>query len=237
MAVELRQRVHDQLVKMAPGEFQTKRISFPGMVALDAPDLERRVRVEELDVQANLTDLVGRVSILRASEDGFGDVAFAECSILPGSGLHITGLRGRVLDQSLRAAYDAVIHGAAELGVRADRLRARQVAVHLVNISDLKDGPSAGLAFALAIISAATGRPVRRALAVTGEISMHGHVSEVGGIPAKLRAAAERGRKLTIVPAANAPDLEEVPGLLSSMEVVTVRTLVEAVGVALLGAE
>jgi ATP-dependent Lon protease len=103
------------------------------------------------------------------------------------------------------------------------------VAVHLVRIAEPKEGPSAGLAFVLGIISALTGKPVRPASAVTGEVTLHGEVLGVGGISWKLRAAAKAGRKTVLVPAENAKEVAQVPDdILSKLEVVPVRTIEEA---------
>ncbi|WP_437334441.1 S16 family serine protease [Sorangium sp. So ce394] len=104
--------------------------------------------------------------------------------------------------------------------------------MHLVNIAEPKDGPSAGLAFALAMLSAATMRPIRRALAVTGELSIHGNVNPVGGVAEKLHAAQQHGRKRVIIPAANAQELARLRAVTAHLEVQPVQTLSEAVALA-----
>ena len=110
----------------------------------------------------------------------------------------------------------------------------RKMAVHLVNIAELKDGPSARLAIALAMLSAATGRRIRRGIAVTGELSVHGNVGAVGGIAEKLSAAIRHRRGVVILPSANAAEAVRVPGV-ERLAIHPVATLGEAIAVALEG--
>jgi len=108
------------------------------------------------------------------------------------------------------------------------------VAVHLVNIADPKDGPSAGVAFVTAMVSAALGIPVRPALAMTGEVTLHGFIGQVGGIVHKLKAAVQHQRKLVIIPAQNAGDLRDVPDdILTAVEIRTVSRIEEVLELAL----
>lgn len=236
VAVELRQRVHEQLTKMAPGEFQPKRLEFAKMLDHEAPDLLERNALHEQDVAANERLLVGKTTILFVSSRGGGDVGFVECAHVEGSGLSITGLRGTVLDQAVRAAYDALLHLGRELGLSPEHLRSRKMSVHLVNVDEPKDGPSAGLAFALAMLSSATKRPIRKAFAVTGELSVHGNVNAVGGIAEKLAAALHHGRTTIAIPAANGAELARLPDLRRQLNIHPVQTLAEAVSLALVDA-
>jgi len=111
------------------------------------------------------------------------------------------------------------------------------VGVHLVNIAEPKEGPSAGLAIALAMLSAATGRPVRRRVAVTGELSVHGNVNAIGGLAEKLSAALRQGRKLVVIPAENASELVRLEDLAAKLDIHPVRTLKEAVDLVLVEPE
>lgn len=230
VATELRQRVHRQLERMSPGEFKPKTLHFEGMALHSAPDLATHSQIEEQDVLANETEQVGKITILLVGSKGGGGIGFVECVHNPGSGGPLlTGLHGPELRHSVNAAYQALLHVSSQLGVTTERLRARRFGVHLVNISEPKEGPSAGLAIALAMLSAATKRPVRRRVAVTGELSVHGNVNAIGGLAEKLSAAARHGRQVTVIPAENASELERLAEIASNLEIAPVRSLKEAV--------
>jgi ATP-dependent Lon protease len=232
-ALELRQRVHNQLVKMAPGEYRLKHLSIPDMPPHHAPDLRCICSLEEQDVEANERALSGKITILTVADMGGGDVGFVECAHVEGRGCSVTGLRGRVMEESVRAAYDCLLHLGRGLGLPPDRLRRGRMSVHLVNIAQPREGPSAGLAFALAMLSAATGKRITKALAVTGEISLQGNVSAVGGIAEKLAAAQRHGRKTVIIPAANAAELARLPDVAARLDIHPIQTLQEAIAIAM----
>lgn len=233
VAVELRQRVHNQMARMAPGEFQPKVIAFPGMPLHPAPDLSAAADLQRQDVEANQRGLVGKITILTIGGKGGGDIGFVECAQVPGKGVEVIGLRGRSLSQSVRAAYNALLHLAPELGVPIERIQHKKLSVHLVNIARPKDGTSAGVAFALAMLSAVTGRAIKPALAVTGELSLLGNIQEVGGLHEKLSAAQRHGRKTVLIPASNAAEVLKVPSLSEVLDICAVHTLAEAVELAL----
>ena len=129
----------------------------------------------------------------------------------------------------MKTAYNIVLSRFRELGVNEKRLREQVLAVHLVRIAQPREGPSAGLAFVTGIVSALTGRPVKPACAMTGEVTLHGEITAVSGLPFKIKAAAKAGRKLILVPAENARDLAQVPAnVLAQVEVVPVKTIQEA---------
>jgi ATP-dependent Lon protease len=234
VATELRQRVHRQLERMSPGEFKPKTLYFEGIKPHSPPDLGNRDELEEQDVHANESVQVGKITILLVAGRGGGGVGFVECAHNPGSGSPIiTGLHGPELRHSVDAAYQALLHGGAALGLSIEHLRSKRFVVHLVNIAEPKEGPSAGLAIALAMISAATGRPVRRRVAVTGELSVHGNVNPVGGVAEKLSGAARHGRRLVVIPAENASDLSRLQDLAAKLEITPIRTLGEAIDLVL----
>ncbi len=240
---ELRQRVHNQLTFIAPGEFSRRTIGFAGMEPHDARDLVANQKVQQRDARANRDPIVGQVTgmvvLVRDDKDIGGDVFFIEVSHLPGrTGLSVTGLHGKVLDDSVKTAFQAMQLLPPPWNHAAARFAAGQVAVHLVNIADPKDGPSAGIAFVTAMVSAALQYPVRPGLAMTGEISLHGHVGPVGGVATKIVAAAHHQRRTIIIPAANASDLRDVPDdVLGKIEVVTVERIEEVLQHALLPGE
>jgi ATP-dependent Lon protease len=143
-----------------------------------------------------------------------------------------------VLRDSVNTAYNVVRTMGREFGIAEQNLRERRIAVHLTRIAELRDGPSAGLAFVIGMVSALTGRKVRSGTACTGEVSLHGEVTAVGGIAEKIAAAAAAGRRLVFVPAENAADVKRLPAeLLSKLEIAPVRTVAEALERALAPAE
>jgi ATP-dependent Lon protease len=239
--IELRQRVHNQLTQIAPGEFARKVLAFPGMEPHEARDLVESRKVQERDVRANREPVVGQVTGLVVLQTGGittgGDVFFTEVSLLRGRGgpgFSITGLRGPVLNDSVKTAFQVLQQLGGPWKNVPPRLVDSTVAVHLVNIADPKDGPSAGVAFVTAMVSAALGIPVRPALAMTGEVTLHGFIGQVGGIVHKLKAAVQHQRKLVIIPAQNAGDLRDVPDdILTAVEIRTVSRIEEVLELAL----
>jgi ATP-dependent Lon protease len=234
LACELRQRVHNQLCLIAPGEFKPRRIGFEGISDNAALDL-RGAAAEILprDDRLNREPVVGAVTglgiLMRDGKPVAGDLILIQVAALPGtSGLEVTGLHGQVLKDSVQTAYNIVRKNYRELGVADQRFREQRVAVHLVRIAEPKDGPSAGAAFVTGIVSALTQRGVRPGCAVTGEVTLFGEVTAVGGIPQKIQAAVRAGRKLICIPAENAKDLAVVPEeILGQVDVVPVRTIQE----------
>jgi ATP-dependent Lon protease len=236
LACELRQRVHNQLVEIAPGEFKARLIGLEGMTEHAAKDLRAPGRaVLPQDDPLNRDAVVGAVTglgvVMRNGVIVGGDLILTQVSAFTGQcgGLTVTGLHGAILKDSVRTAYNIVRSRFRDFGISEKLLRERVVAVHLTRIAEPKDGPSAGLAFIVGIVSALTGRPVKPACAMAGEVSLFGEVTGVGGVPYKIKAAAKAGRKLVLIPAENARDVSQVPDeVLSQLEVVAVRTIEEA---------
>jgi ATP-dependent Lon protease len=239
LACELRQRVHNQLTELAPGEFKPRMIGFVELTEHAAQDL--RVASKEIlpqDDRLNQEAIIGAVTGLGViSRDGVPTggclsliqvSAFSKDHLSKGS-LQVTGLHGRVMKDSVQTAYNIVRSRFRELGISEKRLKEQVVAVHLVRIAEPREGPSAGLAFVVGIVSALTGRPIKPACAMTGEVTLHGEVTGVGGVPFKIRAAAKAGRTLVLVPAENAKELAQVPDeILRHLEVVPVKSIQEA---------
>ncbi len=141
-----------------------------------------------------------------------GDVLYVEASTLPGKGqLMLTGQLGDVMKESARAALTYVLSHTALLGIPENILANSDVHVHVPAGAVPKDGPSAGVTLFTALASLLSRRPVRADVAMTGEATLRGRVLPVGGIKAKVLAAHRRGIKTIILPAANEPDLEDVP--------------------------
>jgi ATP-dependent Lon protease len=165
-----------------------------------------------------------------------GDVLFIEAVLLPGGAGHVTltGQLGNVMQESARAALSHVRQQAASLGIPPEFLSKHDLHVHVPAGAIPKDGPSAGITMATAMVSAARGVPVRHDVAMTGEITLSGLVLPVGGIREKALAARRHGVKTFILPQMNEQDLSELPEeVRRELRFVPVRTLEEALKVAL----
>jgi ATP-dependent Lon protease len=131
---------------------------------------------------------------------------------MPGTGrLTVTGQLGDVMRESVDAAYSYVRSRAATLGIEDSVFREHDLHIHLPAGAIPKDGPSAGITLTLAIASALSGRPVRRDVAMTGEVTLRGKVLEIGGVKEKVLSAYRAGLREVIMPKANEKDLRDVP--------------------------
>ncbi|CAN5639749.1 endopeptidase La [soil metagenome] len=167
-----------------------------------------------------------------------GDVLFIEAVLLPGGSgrLTLTGQLGNVMQESARAALSHVRQQGAGIGISPEMLTQHDLHVHVPAGAIPKDGPSAGVTMATAIVSAARGVPVRSDVAMTGEITLSGLVLPVGGIREKALAARRYGIKTFVLPQMNEQDLAELPeGVRREMRFVPARTLEEVLAVALPG--
>jgi endopeptidase La len=165
-----------------------------------------------------------------------GDVLFIEATLLPGGNQNIilTGQLGNVMQESARAALSHIRANAGELGISPEFLANHDLHVHVPAGAIPKDGPSAGVTMATAILSAARNTPVRQDVAMTGEITLSGLVLPVGGIREKSLAARRSGIKTVILPALNEPDLAELAEeIRRDMTFVPVETLEQAIKIAL----
>jgi ATP-dependent Lon protease len=183
------------------------------------------------------TSRAGVATGLAWTESG-GDVLFIEAVLLPGGAgqLTLTGQLGSVMQESARAALSHVRQQARGLQLSPDFLSKQDLHVHVPAGAIPKDGPSAGVTMATAIVSAARGVPVESDVAMTGEITLSGLVLPVGGIREKALAARRYGIKTMILPSLNEPDLDELPAdVRKEMTFVPVTTLEEALAVALPG--
>jgi ATP-dependent Lon protease len=141
-----------------------------------------------------------------------GDLLTIEAAAVPGKGnLRLTGKLGEVMQESANLALSFVRMRADRLGLSKDFLEKVDLHVHLPEGAIPKDGPSAGITLAMALISVLTGIPVRSDLAMTGELTLRGMVLPIGGLKEKLLAAHRMGRRAVIIPTENARHLEELP--------------------------
>ncbi|MGK0482093.1 MAG: ATP-dependent Lon protease, partial [Planctomycetota bacterium] len=146
-----------------------------------------------------------------------GEILFIEAAASPGKGeLRLTGQLGDVMKESAYAAMTLIRTGAEALGIDPEALAKSDVHLHIPAGAVPKDGPSAGVAITVALVSLFTGRRVRSTVAMTGEISLRGRVLPVGGVKEKVLAALRAGIKTVLLPAKNMPDLIELPESASS---------------------
>ena len=156
-------------------------------------------------------DMVGVVTGLAWTEVG-GEILTIESVMLPGKGnVKSTGKLGDVMQESVSAALSYVRSRSTRFGIKPTLFEKRDIHVHVPEGATPKDGPSAGVAMATSIISVLTGIPVRRDIAMTGEITLRGRVLPIGGLKEKLLAALRAGIKTVFIPKENEKDLAEIP--------------------------
>ena len=154
---------------------------------------------------------VGVVTGLAWTSNG-GDIMLIEALKMPGSGrMTVTGQLGDVMRESVDAAYSYVRSRASQLGIADTSFKENDLHIHLPAGAIPKDGPSAGITITLAIASALSGRPVRRDVAMTGEVTLRGKVLEIGGVKEKVLSAYRAGLREVIMPKSNEKDLRDVP--------------------------
>jgi ATP-dependent Lon protease len=207
---ELERRVARLARKVARQRVATQ--DAPTTTHLAASNLRDLLGVSPYDVdETTLDDKVGVASGLAYTTVG-GEILEIEVTVVPGRGrLHLTGTLGDVMKESASAALSYVRGRARTLGLDPEFLRTRDLHIHIPAGATPKDGPSAGIAIATAVISALTGSAVRGDTAMTGEITLRGRVLGIGGLREK-SVAAHRGRiKHIVIPKANARELEELP--------------------------
>ena len=158
-------------------------------------------------------DLVGVVNGLAWTEAG-GEILPVEVGVMDGSGkLELTGNLGDVMQESCRAALSCLRQRALELGIAADFYKTKDIHIHFPEGAIPKDGPSAGIAIATAVLSALTNRPVHREIAMTGEITLRGRVLAIGGLREKTMGALRAGVHTVLLPKENEKDLDEIDPL------------------------
>ena len=184
--------------------------------------------------QAEKKNQVGQVVGLAWTEVG-GDLLTIEAAVMPGKGNIIrTGQLGDVMKESVEAARSVVRSRARRLGIKDEMFEKRDIHIHVPDGATPKDGPSAGAAMTTAFVSALTGIPVRANVAMTGEITLRGEVTAIGGLKEKLLAAHRGGITTVIIPEENVKDLQDIPeNVKNKLEIVPVKWIDRVLEVAL----
>ena len=200
---------------------EVKKISVTG------GDLEQLLGVRKfLPDRMPSKDEIGLVTGLAWTSVG-GETLEVEVNVMDGTGkLELTGNLGDVMKESAHAALSYIRANAPQLGVAADFYKTKDIHVHFPEGAVPKDGPSAGVTVCTAIVSALTNTPVRRDVAMTGEISLRGRVMQIGGLKEKTMAALRHGISTVIIPQDNLRDLEEIDQTVrNSLNFVAARTV------------
>jgi ATP-dependent Lon protease len=179
-------------------------------------------------------DQIGLVTGLAWTQVG-GELLGVETLTMPGKGkLNITGKLGDVMKESAQAAVSFVRSRAETLGIDREFYQNLDLHIHIPEGAIPKDGPSAGISMCTSLVSALTRRPVRRDVAMTGEITLRGRILPIGGLKEKMLAAHRGGIRKVIIPKENEKDLKDIPKLVTrQMAVVTVDHMDEVLGHAL----
>jgi ATP-dependent Lon protease len=204
-------------------------------VTVDADNLPDFLGVRKYTYgRAEQQNQVGQVVGLAWTEVG-GDLLTIEAAIMTGKGtITRTGSLGDVMKESVEAARTVVRSRARRLGISDDLLEKRDIHIHVPDGATPKDGPSAGAAMTTALVSALTGIPVRADVAMTGEITLRGEVTAIGGLKEKLLAALRGGIKTVLIPEENIKDLQEIPeNVKNGLEIVPVKWIDKVLEIAL----
>jgi ATP-dependent Lon protease len=180
------------------------------------------------------SDEVGVVQSLAWTENG-GEIMAVEVAVLEGKGsLQMTGQLGEIMQESGQAALTYIKSRAASLGIDMEVFERMDIHLHMPEGAIPKDGPSAGITIATAMISALTGRPVYRYVGMTGEITLRGRVLPIGGVREKVLAGHRAGLKVILLPEKNLKDLHDVPkSVRSELEIIPIAHMDQVVDLAL----
>ncbi|MBO9715355.1 MAG: endopeptidase La [Pseudoxanthomonas sp.] len=205
------------------------------LVQVSAKNLDKYLGVRRFDYgRAEEQNEIGLVTGLAWTEVG-GDLLQIEATLVPGKGqLILTGQLGDVMKESASAALSVVRARAETLGIEVDFLQKHDVHLHVPDGATPKDGPSAGAAMVTALVSTLTKVPVRADIAMTGEITLRGKVTAIGGLKEKLLAALRGGIRTVLIPEENRKDLADIPAnVTEGMKIVPVRWIDEVLDLAL----
>ncbi len=205
------------------------------MVKVTEKNLEKYLGVIKYRYgEAEDQDHIGVTTGLAWTEVG-GDILFIEAVDMPGKGkITQTGKLGEVMKESIETAYSVVRAHSKELGIDPEIFEKTDIHVHVPEGATPKDGPSAGIAMYTTLVSVLTKTPVRKDVAMTGEITLQGRVLPIGGLKEKLLSALRGGIKTVIIPKDNEKDLVEIPDIVTKgMKIIPVKEVSEVLAVAL----
>jgi len=213
----------------------TKKGAKKSVVNVTSKNLDKYLGVRRYDFgRAEEQNEVGLVTGLAWTEVG-GDLLQIESTLVPGKGqLLLTGQLGDVMKESASAALSVVRARTEQLGIDLDFLQKHDVHVHVPEGATPKDGPSAGIAMATALVSMLTRNPVKADVAMTGEITLRGRVLPIGGLKEKLLAALRGGIRTVIIPEENRKDLADLPkAVTQGLKIIPAKWIDEVLNIAL----
>jgi ATP-dependent Lon protease len=228
---QIGQALRHAAVRIAEGEASGET----GPIRIDTGDLAAILGPRQFESEAAMRTSVPGVATGLAWTAAGGDILFIEATRTPGGGrLILTGQLGEVMRESAQAALSVVKNRAAALGIAPEAFERNDIHIHVPAGAIPKDGPSAGVAMLMALVSLMTRRTVASDTAMTGEISLRGLVLPVGGIKEKVVAASRAGLSRVLLPARNRKDFEDIPDeVRDAMEFVWLETVDDAVRAAL----
>lgn len=226
IAKVLRKTARDIVIDRAKKKTGRKKTKFK----IDAKKIEEYLGVPRFrKSRAETNDKVGSVTGLAWTSVG-GDILAVDATVMPGSEkLTLTGQLGNVMKESAQAALSFIRSNATKLGLPPNFQKGKEIHVHLPEGAIPKDGPSAGITLTMALYSAFSGKCAKGDVAMTGEITLRGHVLPIGGLSEKLIAAKRNGINKVIIPKENEKDLTEIkPAVKEGLEIIPVENIDQA---------
>ena len=201
-----------EIAKMTRKAVKKIQMGEKDKIAITSANVGKYLGVRKFNYgEAETNDQVGVTTGLAWTETG-GDLLLIESVSMPGKGkFSVTGKLGDVMKESVEAATSYVRSRALDFGIKPTLFKTKDVHIHVPDGATPKDGPSAGIAMTTTIVSVLTGIPVKKNVAMTGEVTLRGRVTAIGGLKEKLLAAMRGGINTVLIPEENVKDLEEIP--------------------------
>jgi ATP-dependent Lon protease len=226
------ERELSKLARKAVKEIVTKKTS---KIEINKNNIDDYLGVKKFKYgEIEEQDQIGAVTGLAWTEVG-GELLSIESVVMPGKGkLEYTGKLGDVMKESIKAAKSYIRSRCLDYGIIPPTFEKKDFHVHVPEGATPKDGPSAGIAMVTSIVSSLTNIPVKRDVAMTGEVTLRGHVLPIGGLKEKLLAALRGGIKTAIIPSENEKDLKEIPqNVIDGIKIIPVKHVDEVLKIAL----